>query len=495
MASAKPIGGGNIEIRLIKFVTPDMLAVTGVVGIIVFLLWDMFASSFNANIYLNGTIIGVIIYSLFKVYKNNYDAWVAAKYIQEVEEVEQTPDFAEEDVDRLIKRLKGPGSLYDMQNTYTILRNMRRHGFFCVTDKDSMLIKSKIGARIRNKRNAIAFYATILVTLGLIGTFWGLIVTITAVGEAMGDVSAKFAGGGDAGSGMGDIIAGISKPLEGMGVAFSSSLFGLAGSLMLGILNFLGGRSQDKFMENVARWLDEHIPQLNPELHKKAGDVALPPKQDTDALLGAFVVLSQDTHKHLRAFAGQFEKMGGLIEQQVESNKGMEASQLKLTDSVSRLTESQAGLSEGFENIYKLQQESGQQISGMLTTLQQAQTGLGHELTNLGEQLGKFEGWGGTFVEQQSQYVQQAQVIQTTLGEQLKTLQETQGTHTQELQEVRDQSAALAAVLHQLLGSQKQLKETLDIFQSEPFGGHTSRLEKLVGQIQNALDDEEEKPN
>ena len=92
----------------------------------------------------------------------------------------------------------------------------------------------------------------LLIFLGLLGTFWGLLQTIGSVGAVIGnlevtaqDVDVMFA----------QLKAGLAGPLSGMGTAFSSSLFGLGGSLVLGFLDILAGQAQNRFFNALEEWL------------------------------------------------------------------------------------------------------------------------------------------------------------------------------------------------------------------------------------------------
>ena len=126
---------------------------------------------------------------------------------------------------------------------------------FTVTDKDSMLIKSKVGKRASLMRSNIGYISGVLVMLGLIGTFWGMLDTLNSVGEAMSSLSGSVSGEG----GLANFITSIAKPLEGMGVAFSSSLFGLVGSLVGGLMNNFCSKGMDAFIEDFGFWIDSHI--------------------------------------------------------------------------------------------------------------------------------------------------------------------------------------------------------------------------------------------
>jgi hypothetical protein len=92
----------------------------------------------------------------------------------------------------------------------------------------------------------------LLIFLGLLGTFWGLLETISAVATVIGglEVTAQ-----DVGTMFAELKAGLAGPLSGMGTAFSSSLFGLGGSLVLGFLDILAGHAQNRFFNGLEEWL------------------------------------------------------------------------------------------------------------------------------------------------------------------------------------------------------------------------------------------------
>jgi hypothetical protein len=109
-----------------------------------------------------------------------------------------------------------------------------------------------IGSRLDEGRDISRYLVGLLVLLGLLGTFWGLIQTVGSVGDVVGRLSL---GGGDPTAAFDDLKRGLSTPLSAMGVAFSSSLFGLAGSLVLGFLDIQIGQAQNRFYNELEEWL------------------------------------------------------------------------------------------------------------------------------------------------------------------------------------------------------------------------------------------------
>ena len=95
------------------------------------------------------------------------------------------------------------------------------------------------------------YLAGLLVFLGLLGTFWGLIETVGSVGRVIQSMRT----GADAGVLFDELKSGLAAPLQGMGLSFSASLFGLAGSLILGFLELQAGQAQTRFYTELEDWL------------------------------------------------------------------------------------------------------------------------------------------------------------------------------------------------------------------------------------------------
>ena len=107
--------------------------------------------------------------------------------------------------------------------------------------------------------------------LGLLGTFWGLIETVGSVGTIINGLKV----GGDADSVFDALKEGLAAPLGGMGISFSSSLFGLAGSLILGFLDLQTSQAQNRFYTNLEDWLATTVEDLGTGL-PAAATAALP---------------------------------------------------------------------------------------------------------------------------------------------------------------------------------------------------------------------------
>jgi hypothetical protein len=115
----------------------------------------------------------------------------------------------------------------------------------------SRSLLDSISARLDESRELVRYLAGLLVFLGLLGTFWGLIETVNSVGRIIGSLRT----GGDATVLFDELKTSLSAPLAGMGISFSASLFGLAGSLILGFLDLQAGQAQGRFYTELEDWL------------------------------------------------------------------------------------------------------------------------------------------------------------------------------------------------------------------------------------------------
>ena len=109
-----------------------------------------------------------------------------------------------------------------------------------------------IASRLDEQREISRYTVGLLVFLGLLGTFWGLLDTLGAIRDVISNISV---GGGNISAVFDELKSGLEKPLTGMGTAFSSSLFGLAGSLVLGFLDLQTGQAHNRFYTELEDWL------------------------------------------------------------------------------------------------------------------------------------------------------------------------------------------------------------------------------------------------
>lgn len=213
----------------------SMLVFLALAGFVAAILGRQVASAFATNPGLNGLIVGVlgvgILLALVQVLRLSREVrWVNAFR-------EGSSDF---------DRLKDPVLLAPMRAM------IGRRRSIALSTQSMRSILDSIATRLDETRDISRYLIGLLVFLGLLGTFWGLLRTIGSIGATIQGLDVA---GGDTSSVLDALKAGLAAPLSGMGTAFSSSLFGLSGSLVLGFLDLQLGRAQNRFYIELENWL------------------------------------------------------------------------------------------------------------------------------------------------------------------------------------------------------------------------------------------------
>ncbi|MEO0412011.1 MAG: flagellar motor protein MotA [Pseudomonadota bacterium] len=222
--------------RPLRFLLPMAGFLLAVVAVAV-ILWPRLEAAFRSNLVINGVIVFVLA--------------VGCLYIlRQVSRLQP-------DIDWIASYEKG-GKADDQPSPPLLasLSSLSRSGPLALNPISLRSLADGIAARLDERRELSRYLVALLVFLGLLGTFWGLLGTILAIGNTINglnvdssDVPAMFEG----------LKAGLQAPLSGMGTAFSSSLFGLAGSLILGFLDLQLGRAQSRFFNELEDWLSAHV--------------------------------------------------------------------------------------------------------------------------------------------------------------------------------------------------------------------------------------------
>ena len=130
-----------------------------------------------------------------------------------------------------------------------------------------------INARLDESHDTSRYLIGLMVFLGLLGTFWGLLGTVSSVGAAVANLSV---GTGDPAALFSQLKQGLTQPLSGMGTAFSSSMFGLSGSLVLGFLELQAAQAHNRFFNELEDWLSSQTRLTPAGLVTEGGDQGLP---------------------------------------------------------------------------------------------------------------------------------------------------------------------------------------------------------------------------
>src|SRR5437764_12463788 len=200
-------------------------------ALIVIVLYKQIWTAFLANPGLNALIIGVLIIGIALSFR---------QVIRLFPEVNWVNSF----------RLADPGLA--LERPPVLLAPMAailgdRMGRMAISSQTMRGILDSIATRLDEARDLSRYMTGLLIFLGLLGTFWGLIETVGSVGKVIENLRV----GGDAGSLFDTLKEGLAAPLGGMGISFSSSLFGLAGSLILGFLDFQSSQAQNRLYTDL----------------------------------------------------------------------------------------------------------------------------------------------------------------------------------------------------------------------------------------------------
>src|SRR3954466_15602808 len=204
-------------------------------GLIVVVIHPQILIAFKANPPLNALIIGVLVIGILLAFR---------QVIRLFREIAWGNGF----------RLPAPG--ISIERPPVLLAPMAailgdRVGRMSMSSQMMRTILDSVAIRLDEAREISRYMTGLLIFLGLLGTFWGLIETVGSVGAVINNLKV----GGDANAVFDSLRDGLSAPLSGMGLSFSSSLFGLAGSLVLGFLDLQMSQAQNRFHTELEDWL------------------------------------------------------------------------------------------------------------------------------------------------------------------------------------------------------------------------------------------------
>jgi hypothetical protein len=244
------------EIDPFKLSSPRIFLIRMVVfltlcALVVVVLYQQIWTAFLANAVLNALIIGVLAIGIALAFR---------QVIRLFPEIDWVNGFRLADPGLAVER--PPVLLAPMA---VLLRD--RIGRMAISAQVMRSILDSIAARLDEARDTSRYMTGLLVFLGLLGTFWGLIETMGSVGNVINSLKP----GGDAAAIFESLKEGLAAPLGGIGIAFSASLFGLAGSLVLGFLDLQSSQAQNRFYTELEDWLSTTVRDLG-----VGGDVAAP---------------------------------------------------------------------------------------------------------------------------------------------------------------------------------------------------------------------------
>ena len=231
-----------MEIELNKLSSPRIFLVRMLVflvlcALLLVVLYKQIITAFFANPGLNALIGAVLLIGIILSFRQVIRLYPEVAWVNNFRIAD--PGIA---VERQRPRLLAP---------MAAILGGERTGRMTITQQTMRHLLDSIATRLDEARDISRYMTGLLVFLGLLGTFWGLIETVGSVGKVIDGLKV----GGDAGALFDTLKEGLAAPLGGMGISFSSSLFGLAGSLILGFLDLQSSQAQNRFYTDLEDWL------------------------------------------------------------------------------------------------------------------------------------------------------------------------------------------------------------------------------------------------
>lgn len=254
--AAEPIAAAPTRIetrfsRPLRYVVRAVLFLA-LIGFLGFILQDGLRQAFMTNPGLNGLIVGALLVGVLIALR---ELWRIHSEARAATRLAASPATAEVRRGEVIAPL---GSVLPALDSGTL------------PPTQAVSVLESIAIRLDDGREVLRYLAGLLVFLGLLGTFWGLLDTVGSVGTVIKSLRT----GAEAGVLFDELKAGLSAPLAGMGLSFSSSLFGIAGSLILGFLDLQVAQAQRRFRNEIESWLGTRtgMPALGAGSQLVAGD-------------------------------------------------------------------------------------------------------------------------------------------------------------------------------------------------------------------------------
>ena len=312
----------------------SMLIALGLVGAGLYLGFAEMRLIFLSNPYLNGLILVVFILGLASTFAQ---VWQLMKSVEWIE------GFA---TNRVGHRMTVAPSLLAPLATLLRSRGLRMQ----ISSTAASSIQDSVAQRIDEDREMTRYLGSTLIFLGLLGTFYGLATTVPALVETIRSLNP--ADGESGAEVFGRLQQGLESQLGGMGTAFSSSLLGLAGSLIVGLLELFAGHGQNRFYRELEEWLSTITRLGFASSEDSAGG-------EDSAMMQAFA-------EHMGA---QLDTMRGMFVQ-AEQTRGQADDHLsQLTRTIERLVDTQRGngadaaaltrIAEGQERLIIQMQDGG----------------------------------------------------------------------------------------------------------------------------------------
>ena len=330
-----------------------MVIVLGVVGVGVYLGLETIIGIIQANLWLNAVIITVFVLGILSCFRQVFQLASSVQWIE---------DFAAE---RIESRVSKVPSLLAPLATLLASRGARMQ----LSASSSRSILDSVGQRIDEDREITRYLGNVLIFLGLLGTFYGLATTVPALVDTIRGLNPEE---GESGTEVFTRLqSGLEAQLGGMGTAFSSSLLGLAGSLVVGLLELFATHGQNRFYRELEEWLSR-ITRVSFSVGEEGG-------------VGPETAMMAGVVDHM---AEQMEALQVMFTQSDIARAEVDGRLADLAGSMTRLTEKMeqsdgnaalVRMAEGQEQLIGQMGETHDQIAGLIAKLDEGAGGMDAE--------------------------------------------------------------------------------------------------------------------
>jgi hypothetical protein len=304
-------------------------------------LFRPLSTAFMGNPGINGVILGILVCGIVYIFRqvlmlNPEVAWIE--------------DFRERVANRDLTAPSGPAPR--LLASMARLLTTRQGGRVSLSATSLQTLLDGISTRLDETRETSRYLIGVLVFLGLLGTFYGLLETVRAVGGVIGGLNVSS---NDLARAFADLKTALGSPLHGMSTAFSSSLFGLSGSLVLGFLDLQAGQAQNRFYNDLEEWLSTFT-RLSSGGFGDGGDGSVPAyiqallEQTADSLENLQRILARSEESRI----GANSALPGLIDRLGTLSEHMKAGQMLMV----RLAENQMELKPSLTRLATIAENS-----------------------------------------------------------------------------------------------------------------------------------------
>jgi hypothetical protein len=323
-----------------RFVARMALFVLLVAGI-AFVLGRPLLAAFLGNPAVNGLILGILVAGILYIFRQVFLLGPATLWIDRFRERLANRDLT-----------APPGPAPRLLAPMARMLGSRQSGRVSLSATSLQTLLDGIASRLDETRETSRYLIGVLVFLGLLGTFYGLLETVRSVGDVIGALNI---GASDLTRAFADLKTGLESPLHGMATAFSASLFGLAGSLVLGFLDLQAGQAQNRFYNDLEEWLSTYT-RLSSGPFGDGSDGSMP------AYLQALLEQTADSLENLQRILARSEEsristnvtLAGLTDRLGTVGEHMKAGQLLMV----RLAENQMELKPSLARLATIAENS-----------------------------------------------------------------------------------------------------------------------------------------